>query len=98
MPRVTEPASETTAPTRTPGTAPRGEPSSNGGLVRVTVNLTPRAFADLQRISEATGLGKTDVINRSLQVYALVNDLLDRGNGSIVVKHPDGTQERIYIL
>jgi hypothetical protein len=51
-----------------------------------------------QRISEATGLGKTDVINRALQVYALVEDLLDKGKGCLTVVNADGERERIYIV
>jgi len=77
-----------------------GSPEGTGGngLVRVTVNLTPRSHRDLQTLAAETGLGKTDVINRSLQVYALVEKLLDQGGGALTVTNSDGTQERIYIL
>jgi hypothetical protein len=67
-------------------------------LVRLTVNLTKRSHESLQKISEQTGMGKTDVVNRALQVYSLVEDLLDRNNGHLTVLHADGRQERIYIL
>ena len=96
---TTSPAGE--APTEKPPPPRDTAPVGGGGqsqLVRVTVNLTPRSYAELVKLSESTGLGKTDVINRSLQIYALVNELLDRDNGSLVIKHPDGEQERIYIL
>jgi hypothetical protein len=66
--------------------------------VRVTVNLTPRSHRDLQKLAAETGLGKTDIINRSLQVYSLVEDLLSRGGGALTVAYPDGSQERIFIL
>ncbi len=92
------------AESATRASPPTVEPPANGGdggssnLVRVTVNLTPKAYADLQRLNVSTGLSKTDVMNRALQVYALVEDLLDRGGGSIVVKPPDGETARIVIL
>ena len=72
--------------------------SGGNGLVRVTVNLTPRSHRDLQKLARETGLGKTDVINRALQVYALVEDLLSKGGGALTVTNTDGTQERIFIL
>ncbi|MDQ7903461.1 hypothetical protein RB614_02895 [Phytohabitans sp. ZYX-F-186] len=84
-----------TTPPSVPPTAASGSP---GGLVRVTVNLTPKSADALEAISGATGLSKTDVINRSLQVYQLVEELLDRGGGSILIKHPSGELERVYIL
>jgi hypothetical protein len=71
---------------------------SNGGLTRVTVNLTPRSIGALDRASRATGDTKTDTINRALQVYALVQELVERGGGSLKVTHEDGETERIYLL
>jgi hypothetical protein len=78
-------------------TTPDGATGGNG-LVRVTVNLTPRSHRDLQKLARDTGLGKTDVINRSLQVYSLVETLLNKGGGALTVTNSDGTQERIFIL
>jgi hypothetical protein len=60
--------------------------------------LTQRSYAELLKLAEVTGLGKTDVINRSLQVYSLVETLLDEGKGSLCIKHANGETERIYIL
>lgn len=80
------------------GEKPTAEGSGGSGLVRVTVNLTKRSHRDLQRLTEETGLGKTDVLNRAVQVYALVEDLLSNGDGALTVTHKDGTQERIFIL
>lgn len=82
---------------------PRTESSSppdggDSGLTRVTVNLTPRSITALERTSRATGDTKTDTINRALQVYALVQELADRGGGSIKVVHEDGAVERIHLL
>lgn len=69
-----------------------------GWLVRLTVNLTERSVAALQAASTADGNSKTDTVNRALQVYALVRELLERGGGSIRVMHPDGEVERIHIV
>ncbi|WFE30375.1 hypothetical protein O7623_14820 [Solwaraspora sp. WMMD791] len=81
-----------------PEPPPPAAPGGAGGLVRVTVNLTPRSADALDKISVATGLSKTDVINRALQIYQVVEDLLDRGEGSILVRHPNGEHERVYII
>jgi hypothetical protein len=67
-------------------------------LIRITVNLIPKAYAELRRLSVNSGLSKTDVMNRALQVYALVEELVGQGEGSIVVQHPDGSSERIFVL
>lgn len=67
-----------------------------GQLQRVTVNLIPRAAAALDAAAARTGDNRTDVINRALQVYALVLELMD-GRDHLVVVSPDGTRERVYI-
>ena len=70
-------------------------PTNN--LTRVTVNLTPKAVRCMAELSLQTGFGKTDTINRALQIYALVAGLLDE-RGALTVVRPDGASERIYIL
>ena len=97
-----EGAGEARRPSQTKSAPPddaAAPPNENpGGLVRVTVNLTPKSASALDHLSRVTALSKTDVINRSLQVYQVVEDLLDRGGGSILVKHQNGELERVYIL
>jgi hypothetical protein len=44
-------------------------------LTRLTVNLTPRARAALGAVETLTGDSRTDVVNRALQVYALLCDV-----------------------
>jgi hypothetical protein len=78
----------------TPSEAPRAPE----GLTRVTVNLTPRAIAALERACRATGDTKTDTINRALQVYAVVQEIADRNGGSIRLVHEDGGIERLHLL
>jgi hypothetical protein len=81
---------------------PTADPPDGGGsgspLTRVTVNLTPRSVGSLENAVKRTGDSRTDTINRALQVYDLVLELLERSDGrSLRVKHPDGETERIYI-
>lgn len=67
-----------------------------GQLQRVTVNLIPRALGALHATMTRTGDSKTDTINRALQVYALVLELMD-GRDHLVVVSPEGVVERVYI-
>ncbi len=75
--------------------------SSDGGgasLVRVTVNLTPRSMQALEQVSTAVGESKTDAINRALQVYAFLRDVLERESATLMIKHPDGEVERLRFI
>src|SRR5213593_2900467 len=56
----------------------RGNGTETPGLSRVTVNLTPRSMQALDRVSVAVGESKTDAINRALQVYAFLREVLDQ--------------------
>jgi hypothetical protein len=67
-------------------------------LTKVTVNLTPRAVAALGTACDRTKDSKTDTINRALQVYALVLDLMDQGGGYLTVLDRNGDAERIHLL
>lgn len=72
--------------------------SGGGGLTRVTVNLNRQAVTALESLSEATGYSKTDTINRALQVYAIVQEIMAKNGGILQVKHADGDLERIHIV
>ena len=73
-------------------------PSGGGnGLTRVTFNAIPRAYADLQAVADATGLSRTDVLNRAVQVYRLVEEWT-RQPGGLVIVRPDGKLERVWLL
>lgn len=83
------PETETTTPSM--GTA--------GPLTRVNVNLTQRTMAALESAVMKTGDSRTDTINRAIQVYDLVQDLLGNGDGrSLVIRYPDGESERVFIM
>ena len=62
-------------------------------LVRLTVNLTQRSVNALNRLAERTGYSRTDIINRALQVYDYVDDILDRG-GELLIYEPDEDEPR----
>jgi len=80
------------------GPAGSGGSGSGSGLTRVTVNLNRQAVQALEAVSDATGYSKTDTINRALQVYAIVQKIMERNGGVLHVKHDDGELERIHIV
>lgn len=66
-------------------------------LTRVTVNLTGRSVTAMDRAAARTGHHRTDTINRALQVYDLVVDLMG-DNTYLTVVGPSGRRERIHVL
>ncbi|HWG98249.1 MAG TPA: hypothetical protein VNV66_02750 [Pilimelia sp.] len=80
--------------------APPGRPPASGGgsLTRVTANFTPRAMAALERVAEQTGDSRTDILNQSVLVFEEFLDLISRGNGTVRVLLPDGTEEHLKFL
>ncbi|WP_329108623.1 hypothetical protein OG792_08185 [Micromonospora sp. NBC_01699] len=90
----------TDEPTPPPPTGNMPDPTADGtrSLVKVTVNLTPRAVDALDLARGRTRDTKTDTINRALVVYHLVLDLMERGDGSLTLQNPDGRTERVHLL
>jgi hypothetical protein len=83
------------------GRPPSDQPiasASGSGLTRVTVNLNRHALHALETVSEATGYSKTDTINRALQVYEIVQEIMQRNGGVLNVRHDNGELERIHIV
>ncbi|ROO52901.1 hypothetical protein EDC02_7852 [Micromonospora sp. Llam0] len=68
------------------------------GLVRVTVNLTPRAVDALDSACSKTKDTKTDSINRALVVYDVVLELIERGGGHLTFQNKDGHTEIVHLL
>lgn len=64
---------------------------TNAPLARVSANLTARSARALDRVLELTGDSQTDTINRSLQVYAYLEEILAEG-GEILVHRPGQDQ------
>ena len=74
--------------------------NSRGGspLERVTVNLTARSVSSLDRLVELTGDTKTDSINKSLQFYSYIQQLLGNGGALYVREANSEEMERLRIL
>lgn len=86
--------------TRNEPSTPQGhqENGTGGSLTRVTANFTPRAITSLEKIAADTGDSKTDILNRSVMVYEVFLELLERSGGTLLVTYPDGTEERLRFL
>jgi hypothetical protein len=83
--------------------APEGKGRVRGGggnrpLERVTVNLAARASRALRRVSELTGDSRTDCINRAIEVYGYLQEVIDQG-GSIYVRESEKSEiQRLKIF
>lgn len=87
------------APTSQPSEPTTNSMGTAGPLTRVNVNLTQRTVAALDSAVAKTGDSRTDTINRAIQVYDLVQDLLRNGDGrSLLIKYPSGESERVFIM
>lgn len=66
-------------------------------LTKVTVNLTPKGVAAMESLSEETGTtSKTVLINRALEVYALIVELTNCGPLRLV--DDAGQMKMLYIV
>lgn len=85
--------------TDTPPAPPSVEPTdaTANGLTRATINLRPRAVADLDAMTTRHGMAKTDVIDRAIRLAALVDSLTDAA-GAFRIVAADGSVERIHLL
>lgn len=73
---------------------------SDGGssTERVTVNLNGKASAALASAAHLTQESKTDIINRALQLYALLHEAQARGGAAYLRERQDAELERLRIL
>ena len=62
----------------------------SGPLERVTVNLTPRSVKALEEVVAITQDTKTDVINRSVQVYAYLEKIM-QGGGTVYLREAESS-------
>ncbi len=69
-----------------------------GPLERVTVNLTPRSSRALDSTVAMTGDSKTDTINRAVQVYELVEEIMKAGGALYIRPHAEAELERLRIF
>jgi len=61
----------------------------------VTVTLIPQAAEALETTAALTGLSRTDVINRALQLYAFAE--FERATGTEILLRRDGETSRLKI-
>jgi hypothetical protein len=77
------------APSDSNTTNTRAGGAGGSGLERVTVNLTTRSVEALESLVHLTGDTKTDVINKALQVYSYLQNLMNTG-GALYVREGEG--------
>jgi hypothetical protein len=65
--------------------------------VRLNLDLTEMTMKRLESVRVRTGAdSKTEVIRRAIQIYDAF--LTMTAGGSIILRHKDGTEEKILIL
>ena len=77
------------------GKTGRNQRNQHGPLDRVTVNLTARGSRALDQAAQITGDTKTDTINRALQVYAYLEEIMQHGGAVYVRESPDSEPQLI---
>jgi ribosomal protein L6P/L9E len=64
---------------------------------RFTVTLIPTAVRAVATLIRITGLSKTDVINRAVQVYAFLAQEMADGK-EVLLRDEQGNTERVHIV
>ncbi|MFF3269406.1 hypothetical protein ACFYWU_00505 [Streptomyces chrestomyceticus] len=67
------------------------------GNERYSITLVPPAVEAVNLLTAATGLTKTDVINRAVQVYAFIEECIREGS-DVLLRNRDGEIERVHIV
>lgn len=83
------PPAELAAPDREPPLVP-------AVTARITVSLVPKAAADLQKVHDRTRMSKTDIINRALSLYEMIEGEL--AVGADVIIRRDGQDHYVKFL
>jgi hypothetical protein len=63
---------------------------------RLNVNLTVRAADELQELGQETGLSKTDLVCRSIDLYWYVTRELNHGC-DLLIRDPGGDLMKVHI-
>lgn len=71
--------------------APSPERQPTVAAERVTVNLTPRSVRALNNLVGWTGYTKTDSINRGLQIYEFIQQIMENG-GTVHIRQSEGAE------
>jgi hypothetical protein len=67
-------------------------------IVRLSVNLTPRAARALELVSEKKSSTRTDAVNRALQVYAFIEEVSTAGGRIYVRRSAESELEEVRIF
>jgi hypothetical protein len=70
--------------------------ATHPALTRTTVNLTAHTTRDLDNLAAATGLNRTDLINKAVRLFAHLHPHLE--TGAVTILRPDGSHDRLFIL
>lgn len=76
----------------------RDEESQRQSADRITVALIPKAAEDLHRLQDATGLSKTDIVNRAISLYEFVQSQVDDDSDFIVRDRKSGETQVVRFL
>lgn len=64
---------------------------------RITVGLIPKAVEALDWLAQRTGMTKTDLVNRAVQLYRFTEE--SQVNGAyLALVHADGSHSRVTVL
>jgi hypothetical protein len=80
------------------GRGATGQPTTQPTAERITVALIPKAGADLQKLQDRTGQGKTDIVNRAISLYAFIEAQLSAGHELAVRDGTTGETRIIVVL
>jgi hypothetical protein len=70
---------------------------SDGQVERITVSLIPRTTTALAELSSVTGMSKTDLVNRAVQLLHFVHEV-ESGGEHLLIRRADGEVERVHLL
>jgi hypothetical protein len=65
---------------------------------RITVGLIPKVVKELDELQKNTGMSKTDLVNRAVSLYALVERHLACGEELRLFSPKNNQQQRIHLL
>ena len=74
------------------------EESQRLATERITVALIPKAAEDLSRLQAATGLSKTDIVNRAISLYEFLQAQIDAENDFVVRDRKTGESQLVKFL
>jgi hypothetical protein len=61
---------------------------------RITVGIIPKVWTELLRLMANTKFNRTDVVNRAISIYAMVDENVRNGH-ELVFRDPETGKERI---